>query len=75
MNTSKAIKTMCALAGITVMAATANAFPLLSGAQIAIDRAINSPTLTVKYSGHRSDHKKFILELWTRPGIREVKQV
>ncbi len=31
--------------------------------------------LTVKYSGHRSDHKKFILELWTRPGIREVKQV
>ena len=42
---------MCALAGITVMAATANAFPLLSGAQIAIDRAINSPTLTVKYSG------------------------
>lgn len=31
--------------------------------------------LTVKYSGHRTDHKKFILELWTRPGIREVKQV
>jgi Copper amine oxidase N-terminal domain len=51
MNTSKAIKTMCALAGISVMAATASAFPLLSGAQIVIDRALNSPTLTVKYSG------------------------
>ncbi len=31
--------------------------------------------LTVKYSGHRNDHKKFILQLWSRPGIREVKQV
>jgi len=51
MNTSKAIKTMCALAGISVMAATASAFPLMSGAQIVIDRALNSPTLTVKYSG------------------------
>ncbi|MEN9723725.1 MAG: hypothetical protein RJB38_1711 [Pseudomonadota bacterium] len=31
--------------------------------------------LTVKYSGHRNDHKKFILQLWSTPGIREVKQV
>jgi putative Mg2+ transporter-C (MgtC) family protein len=31
--------------------------------------------LTVKYSGHRNNHKKFILQLWSRPGIREVKQV
>jgi putative Mg2+ transporter-C (MgtC) family protein len=31
--------------------------------------------LTVKYSGHRNDHKKFILDLWSTPGIREVKQV
>ena len=31
--------------------------------------------LEVKYSGHRKDHKKFILELWNTPGIREVKQI
>jgi len=31
--------------------------------------------LHVKYSGHRADHKKFILKLWSTPGIREVKQV
>lgn len=31
--------------------------------------------LTLKYSGHRNDHKKFILELWSTPGIREVKQL
>lgn len=31
--------------------------------------------LTFKYNGHRDDHKKFILELWNIPGIREVKQV
>lgn len=28
-----------------------------------------------RYSGHRSDHKKFMLELWSTPGIREVKQL
>ncbi len=31
--------------------------------------------LSCKYSGHRSDHKKFILDLWSTPGIREVKQL
>lgn len=31
-------------------------------------------TLTVYYSGHRNDHKNFILNLWNIPGIKEVKQ-
>ena len=31
--------------------------------------------LSFKYSGHRSDSKKFILELWNLPGIKEVKQL
>ncbi|MGK5085855.1 MgtC/SapB family protein [Bdellovibrionota bacterium FG-1] len=31
--------------------------------------------LTCKYNGHRTDHKKFVLELWSTPGIREVKQL
>ncbi len=31
--------------------------------------------LTVKYSGHRNDHKKFVLDLWSTPGIKEVKQI
>ena len=31
--------------------------------------------LTCKYSGHRTDHKKFVLDLWSTPGIREVKQL
>jgi putative Mg2+ transporter-C (MgtC) family protein len=30
--------------------------------------------LAMRYRGHRSDHKKFVLELWSTPGIREVKQ-
>lgn len=30
--------------------------------------------INVFYSGHRSNHKKFILELWNTPGIKEVKQ-
>lgn len=29
--------------------------------------------LTVHYNGHRNDHKKFILEIWSIPGIREVR--
>lgn len=29
--------------------------------------------LNVHYNGHRGDHKKFILELWNIPGIKEVK--
>lgn len=31
--------------------------------------------LSCKYSGHRGDHKKFVLDLWSTPGIREVKQL
>lgn len=31
--------------------------------------------LNTKYSGHRTDHKKFVLDLWTIPGIREVRQM
>ena len=31
--------------------------------------------LTMRYNGHRGDHKKFILDLWGTAGIREVKQL
>ena len=31
--------------------------------------------LSVHYSGHRNSHKKFILDLWNLPGIKEVKQL
>ena len=31
--------------------------------------------LSCKYSGHRTDHKKFVLDLWSTPGIREVRQL
>ncbi|MFL5812147.1 MAG: MgtC/SapB family protein [Bdellovibrionia bacterium] len=31
--------------------------------------------LKCRYSGHRKDNKKFVLELWSIPGIREVKQL
>ena len=31
--------------------------------------------MSCKYSGHRNDHKKFILDLWSTPGIREVRQI
>lgn len=30
--------------------------------------------LTVRYRGHRASHKKFVLDLWGTPGIKEVKQ-
>jgi putative Mg2+ transporter-C (MgtC) family protein len=29
--------------------------------------------LIIHYTGHRNDHKKFILDLWNIPGIKEVK--
>ncbi|MBL7716441.1 MAG: MgtC/SapB family protein [Bdellovibrionales bacterium] len=29
--------------------------------------------IILKYNGHRTSHKKFILDLWSTPGIREVK--
>lgn len=31
--------------------------------------------LVLRYSGHRSDHKKFVLDLWSTGGISEVKQL
>ena len=40
-----------------------------------IDSRGNLSVLSCKYSGHRTDHKKFVLELWSTPGIREVKQL
>jgi putative Mg2+ transporter-C (MgtC) family protein len=40
-----------------------------------IDSRGSLSVLSCKYSGHRSDHKKFILDLWNTPGIREVKQL
>ncbi len=30
--------------------------------------------VSLKYQGHRASHKKFVLDLWGTPGIREVKQ-
>jgi len=48
-KTSKTIRKMCALAGILVLATTASALPV--DARIMIDRALNSPTLTVRYEG------------------------
>lgn len=48
-KTSKTIRRALVLAGISVMAASASAVPW--DARINIDRALNSPTLTVRYSG------------------------
>lgn len=39
------------------------------------DRGSGVSTLSMKYSGHRGDHKKFVLDLWSMPGIKEVKQL
>ena len=30
--------------------------------------------LVIRYSGHRTDHKRFILDLWSTPGVKEVRQ-
>ncbi|AIE85061.1 stalk domain-containing protein [Fimbriimonas ginsengisoli] len=48
-KTSKTIKKMMVLAGLSVVAASASALPI--DAKIMIDRALNSPTLTVRYNG------------------------
>lgn len=42
---------MCVLAGLAAMAAFASAARVPFDAQIMIDRALNSPTLTIRYSG------------------------
>lgn len=31
--------------------------------------------MVCRYNGHRGDHKKFVLDLWSTGGIREVKQL
>jgi hypothetical protein len=49
--TGKTIRRMCVLAGLTVLAAASSATMLPFDAQINIDRALNSPTLTVRYNG------------------------
>jgi len=48
-KTSKTLRKMCVLAGIAALGVTANAISL--DARIMIDRALNSPTLTVRYNG------------------------
>lgn len=47
--TSKTLRRMCVLAGIAALGVTANAISL--DARIWINRALNSPTLTVRYDG------------------------
>jgi len=49
-KTSKTIRKMCALAGISILAASASA-AMPFDTRIMIDRALNSPTLTVRYTG------------------------
>lgn len=49
-KTSKAIRKMCVLAGMSALAALATALPT-QDAKINIDRALNSPTVTVRYNG------------------------
>jgi len=46
---SMRFKRMCLLAGAMVISAVANAF--YYDATVTIDRALNSPTLTVRYNG------------------------
>jgi hypothetical protein len=47
--TRKILRRMCILAGMAVLSVAAHAFTF--DVKIAIDRALNSPTLTVRYSG------------------------
>ncbi|MBC8064053.1 MAG: hypothetical protein H7Y17_04435 [Chlorobia bacterium] len=47
--TKMILRRMCILAGMALMSVAANAF--MFDVKIAIDRALNSPTLTVRYSG------------------------
>ncbi len=47
--TNKILRRMCILGGMAILSVAANAF--MFDVKIAIDRALNSPTLTVRYSG------------------------
>lgn len=55
------LRTMGVLAGIVVLAGIAGASSLSKDAQILIDRALNSPTLTVRYSGANATLVEFRL--------------
>jgi hypothetical protein len=48
--TSKTMRKMCVLAGIAVLGATASALVPFD-THISIDRALNSPTITIRYTG------------------------
>lgn len=50
MKTSKTIRRIATLAGLTILAASASAISF-NDAKIMIDRALNSPILTVRYTG------------------------
>ena len=39
------------------------------------ERVGGNSLLSLKFRGHRNDHKKFVLDLWSTPGIREVRQI
>src|SRR5690242_15773662 len=47
--TGRTLRKMCVLAGLAALSVCANAFTF--DAQIVIDRAINSPNLSVRYTG------------------------
>jgi putative Mg2+ transporter-C (MgtC) family protein len=63
---------------------------LTKSAKTTLDRALQENDLAIRdfqitpkgkftaisiiYQGNRNDHKRFILELWNLPGIKEVKQ-
>lgn len=40
-----------------------------------VERAAGASSITLRYRGHRSDNKKFMLELWSIPGVREIRQI
>jgi putative Mg2+ transporter-C (MgtC) family protein len=38
-------------------------------------RSDNALLIHMRYSGHRADHKRFVLDLWKLSGIKEVRQL
>jgi putative Mg2+ transporter-C (MgtC) family protein len=39
------------------------------------DRGNHVSELSIRYTGHRGDQKKFNLALWAAPGVKEIRQV
>jgi putative Mg2+ transporter-C (MgtC) family protein len=39
------------------------------------DRGEHRSELSIRYTGHRADQKKFNLALWAAPGVKEIRQV